>query len=45
MDDKQKLIVEFEGPEDKIQDLLNKIEEMVDRDEDIDIKAVTLRKD
>lgn len=45
MDDNQKLVVEFEGPEEKIQKLLENLESMVEKDEDLEIKAVTIRKD
>ena len=45
MDDNQKLIIEFEGPEDKIQKLLEELEEKLDKDADLEIKAVTIRKD
>ena len=45
MDDTQKLIIEVEGPEEKIQKLLKAWEEQVDKDEDLQIKAVTIRKD
>lgn len=45
MDDMQKLIIEFVGPEEKIQKLLEELEEKVDKDEDLEIKAVTIRKD
>lgn len=41
----QKLIIEFEGPEDKIQDLLERLEKEIDADADLEIKAVTIRKD
>jgi hypothetical protein len=45
MDNSQKLIIEVEGPENKIQELLEKWEAEVEKDEDLEIKAVTLRKD
>ncbi len=45
MNDSQKLIIEVEGPEGKIQALLEKWEAEVDQDEDLEIKAVTIRKD
>lgn len=41
----QKLVIEFEGPEDKIQDLLERLEKEIDADNDLEIKAVTIRKD
>ncbi len=44
-DDLQRLIMEFVGPEDKIQKLLEMLEEMVDKDNELEIKAVTIRKD
>jgi ACT domain-containing protein len=40
----QTLIVEFEGPESEIQEVLEKIEEMVEGYE-CEIKAVTIRND
>ncbi len=43
-EDTQKLTIEFEGPEEKIQDLLSKLEEMIEKDEDLEIVAVTVRK-
>ena len=45
MDENQKLIIEVEGPEDKIQKLLSKWEEEIDKSDDLEIKAVTIRKD
>ena len=45
VDDNQKLVVEFEGPEEKIQKLLETLEEMIEKDENIQIKAVTIRND
>ena len=45
MDNKQKLIVEVEGPEEKIQKLLEEWENEVEKSEDLEIKAVTIRKD
>ncbi len=45
MGDKQRLIIEFEGSEEKMQELLAKLEEMADKDEGVEIKAVTIRKD
>ena len=45
MDDTQKLIVEIEGPEEKIQALLEELEQKIDKDDDLEIKAVTIRKD
>ena len=44
-DDLQRLIMEFVGPEDKIQKLLEMLEEMIDKDNGLEIKAVTIRKD
>ena len=41
----QKLIIEVEGPEEKIQNLLEKWEAEVEKDEDLEIRAVTIRKD
>ncbi|MCL4397515.1 hypothetical protein M1403_00575 [Patescibacteria group bacterium] len=41
----QKLIIEFEGPEDKIQELLERLEKEADESDDLEIKAVTIRKD
>jgi hypothetical protein len=41
----QRLVIEFEGPEDKIQELLERLEQEADKSEDIEIKAVTIRKD
>lgn len=41
----QKLIIEVEGPENKIQELLEKWENEVEKSEDLEIKAVTIRKD
>lgn len=43
MDD-QTLIVEFTGPEEKIQKLLEELETKVDKDDQLEIKAVTIRK-
>lgn len=40
----QTLIIEFAGPEDKIQELLEKLEKNADADPAIEIKAVTIRK-
>jgi len=45
MDDNQTLIVEVVGPEDKIQKLLEKWEEEVEGSDDLEIKAVTIRRD
>ena len=45
MDDNQKLIIEFEGPEGKIQKLLEELEKKVENYEELEIKAVTIRKD
>lgn len=45
MDDLQKLIIEFVGPEEKIQQLLEELEDKIDKDDDLEIKAVTIRKD
>lgn len=44
MEELQKLIVEFEGPEEKLQELLAKLEELLAKEEDIDMIAVTFRK-
>lgn len=44
MEDLQKLIVEFEGPEEKLQELLAKLEELLAKEEDVDMIAVTFRK-
>lgn len=41
----QKLIIEVSGPEEKIQELLEKWEAEVEKDDDLEINAVTLRKD
>ncbi len=41
----QKLIIEFEGPENKIQELLERLEKEIEKDPDLEIKAVTIRKD
>lgn len=43
--DNQKLIIEVEGPEEKIQKLLEEMENRVDKDAELEIKAVTIRKD
>jgi hypothetical protein len=40
----QTLIIEFSGPEEKIQDLLEKLEKQMESDSDIEINAVTIRK-
>jgi hypothetical protein len=40
----QTLIIEFEGPESKIQELLEKLEKSIDADPNLEIKAVTIRK-
>ncbi len=40
----QTLIIEFVGPEDKIQDLLEKLEKETEQDGKIEITAVTIRK-
>ena len=45
MSDTQKLILEVEGPEEKIQKLLEKWEAEVEASADLEIKAVTIRKD
>ena len=45
MDNNQKLIIEVEGPEEKIQKLLEKWESEVEITDDLEIKAVTIRKD
>ena len=45
MDNPQRLIIEVEGPEAKIQALLEKWENEVEKAEDLEIKAVTIRKD
>ncbi len=45
MDNNQKLIIEVEGPEAKIQELLEKWESEVEKTDDLEIKAVTIRKD
>lgn len=44
MDDSQTLIVEFVGPEEKIQKFLEELEAKVDKDDDLEIQAVTIRK-
>lgn len=44
MDDQQTLIVEFIGPEDKIQKLLEELESKIEKDDDLEIQAVTIRK-
>lgn len=41
----QKLIIEFEGPEEKIQELLEKLEKETEEGKELEIKAVTIRKD
>jgi hypothetical protein len=41
----QTLIIEFVGPEDKIQELLEKLEKSIEADPNMEIKAVTIRKD
>lgn len=40
----QTLIIEFTGPEDKIQELLERLEKETDEDGEIEINAVTIRK-
>jgi ATP-dependent protease HslVU (ClpYQ) peptidase subunit len=46
MSNSQKLIIEFEGPEEEIQKLLEHLEELVEKSwKQVEIKAVTLRKD
>lgn len=42
--DSQRLIIEVEGPEEKIQKLLQKWEDEIDRDDDLEINAVTIRR-
>lgn len=42
----QKLIIEFDGPEEEIQRLLEQLEAEVEKNwKEIEIKAVTIRKD
>ena len=41
----QTLIIEFTGPEDKIQELLERLEKETDDSRELEIKAVTIRKD
>lgn len=41
--DNKILIVEFTGPEEKIQKLLEELETKVDKDDELDIQAVTIR--
>ena len=41
----QRLIIEFAGPEEKIQELLERLEKEIEADADLEIKAVTIRKD
>lgn len=43
-DSNQTLIIEFVGPEDKIQKLLEKLEAEIDKDDEMEIQAVTIRK-
>ncbi len=43
MDD-QTLIVEFQGSEEKIQKLLEELEAKVEKDDNLEITAVTIRK-
>lgn len=46
MSNSQKLIIEFEGPEEEIQKLLEHLEAEVEKNwKEVEIKAVTLRKD
>lgn len=44
MNDDQTLIIEFTGPEEKIQKLLEELEAKTDKDDDLEIQAVTIRK-
>ena len=40
----QTLVIEFSGPEEKIQNLLERLEKEMDSDSDTEINAVTIRK-
>lgn len=43
-DNHQALIVEFRGPEEKVTQLLEKLESLVEKEEELEITAVTIKR-